>query len=293
MSKFFTIKQKIGLGVVAVLLALTVVAWQEVFKITGPHYLKIDVLDIGQGDSIFIETPAMRRILIDGGPGAKVLQKLAERLPFWEKHFDMVILTHPDADHLVGLLSVLQKYQVDYIVWTGIVRDGAAYQEWLELLEKQKARGAKIIIASLHTNIGSGGVVFDTLHPFENLEGQDFSKAGNDTGIVLRAAYGQKSFLFTGDISSKVEQEMIEENIPVAADVLKVPHHGSKYSSSETFLAAVHPSLAAISVSADNSYGHPTPEVLQRLQKFGITTLITDQYGDIKLVSDGNNINIK
>ena len=287
-----TLKQKIFLGLTATLLLLNGFAWKEVFALAGPRYLKVDVLDIGQGDSIFIETPGARRILIDGGPGSAVLGKLATRLPFWEKSLDVVILTHPDADHLNGLLSVLQKYKVNYIIWTGITRDGGGYQKWLELLEKKQKQGSKIVIADSNMKIHVGNVFIDTLNPGGNLQGKFFAKA-NDTGIVSHLTYGKNTFLFTADVSSKAEQEMVDAKANLASDILKVPHHGSKYSSSEAFLRAVHPKVAVISVGAKNTYGHPTGEVLQRLQKFGIKVLRTDQDGDVEILSDGENFNIK
>ncbi len=117
------------MGLVGVLILLNFFAWKEIFVLNGPHYLKVDVLDVNQGDSIFIETPSMRHILIDGGPDSSVLGKLGKLLPFFDKTLDVVILTHPDADHLIGLLSVLQKYKINYIVWTGMVRDGANYKK--------------------------------------------------------------------------------------------------------------------------------------------------------------------
>ena len=288
-----TLKRKIFLGLIAIFILLNFFVWKEVFALNGPHYLKVDVLDIGQGDSIFIETPNMRRILIDGGPDSAVLGKLSKRLPFWNKSLDVVILTHPDQDHLMGLLSVLKKYKIDYILWTGIVRDGGNYQKWLELLAKKQKQGSKIIIADVNTKIISGNVFVDTFNPVENLEGRYFGKISNDTGIVSRLLYGKNSFLFTADVSSKVEEGIVRDNINLASDVLKVPHHGSKYSSSEVFLQAVKPKFAIISVGKDNTYGHPTQEVLQKLQKFGINIFRTDRDGDVEIISDGENIKIK
>ncbi len=276
----------------AVLLLLNVFAWKDAWRVASPHYLTVEVLDIGQGDSIFIETPSLRHIIVDGGPGSAVMGKLSQRLPLWDRHLDMVVLTHPDADHLNGLLQVLQKYQVDYIVWTGITREGQGYQEWVRLIEQQKQHGANVVIVKQGDQIKNGQVTIDVLHPFEPLEGQFFDQ-GNDTGVVVKVIYGQKSFLLTADISSNVEQQLIDDATDLTANVLKVAHHGSKYSSSAEFLQAVHPRLAAISVGATNTYGHPTPEVLQRLADSGITTIRTDQHGDITMVSDGNHINIQ
>lgn len=292
MSNFWNLKRKIFLLLIGILFLLNIVAWKEVFVLAGPHYLKVDVLDIGQGDSIFIETPSMRRILIDGGPDTAVLGKLAERLPFWEKSLDVVVLTHPDQDHIMGLLSVLQKYKVKYIVWTGMVRGGANYQKWIELISKKQKEGSNIVITDPNTKITSGNVFIETLNPRENLQGKYFSKADNDTGIVLHLLHGKNTFLFTADTSSKVEEELVANNAYLPSDVLKVPHHGSKYSSSETFLRAVNPKIAIISVGKYNSYGHPTQEVLQRLQNFGITMFRTDQDGDVEILSDGNNLRV-
>lgn len=290
MSNFWTLKRKIGFGLIGILFLLDFFVWKEVFAIAGPHYLKVDVLNIGQGDSIFIETPSMRRILIDGGPNSSVLGKLAKRMPLWSKSLDVVILTHPDADHVIGLLHVLKKYEIDYIIWTGMIRDGGNYQEWISLLEKKQNEGSKIIIVKLNDQIKTGNVALKILHPFENLTGHFFDKQGNDTGIVTSLQYGKKSFLFTADASNAVEQGLINYQVNLDSDVLKIGHHGSKYSTSEEFLQAVSPDIAVISVGKNNSYGHPTQEVLQKLQEFGIKVLRTDTDGDVQIVSDGENI---
>jgi competence protein ComEC len=292
MQNTLSFKQKICLGIIATLFVVNILVWQHVFALSGPHYLTVDVLDVGQGDSIFIETPSMRHILIDGGPDSSVLTKLATKLPFWQRKLDVVVLTHPDADHVVGLIQVLKKYQVDYIIWTGMVRDGANYQAWRQMLLKKQQEGSKIIMAKLNTTIASGDVTLKTLHPFENVEGQTFKEA-NDTGIVSLLAYAKSSFLFTADVSSNIEQALLDNNSDLNADVLKVGHHGSKYSTQDTFLQAVTPNFAVISVGVKNSYGHPTAEVLQRLQEFGIKTLRTDQQGTVEFLSDGNIINVK
>jgi len=263
-----------------------------VFALAGPHYFSVDILDVGQGDAIFIETPDMRHILIDGGPDALVMTRLQKLLPFWERRLDVAALTHPDLDHLNGLLYVLQRYQVDYVVWTGIVRDGAPYQKWVELLAKAKQKGTRILTFTSGDRIKNGNAIITALHPFEDLSGQVFKNKGNDTGIVLRAVYGENTFLFTADTSSVVEEKIIDAGADIASDVLKVGHHGSLYSTSEKFLEAVRPEIAVISVGAHNSYGHPTPEVLQRLEKSGIKTFRTDQDGTVKIVSDGDTIKI-
>ncbi|MDO8622965.1 MAG: MBL fold metallo-hydrolase [archaeon] len=284
-------KKKILLSLVGVLFLLNIFVWQEVFNLAEGDNLKVNFLNIGQGDSVFIETPQLHQIIIDGGPYSTVLEKLQKLMPFYDKTIDVVILTHPDKDHLEGLLEVLQRYKIDYILWTGIVRDGDLYQKWISLLEKSEKKGTKIIKAKLNQEIKAGDVVIDTLHPFEDLTDKEFGNKDNDTGIISRLIFGKNTFLFTGDISSKVEKELVSKEIYLKSDVLKVAHHGSKYSTSDEFLKMVEPKIAVISVGK-NSYGHPTSEVLQRLKIFGIHILRTDKDEDVKIISDGNNLKV-
>ena len=146
----------------------------------------------------------------------------------------------------------------------------------------------EVIAGKAGTKIKAGNAEIDILYPFENLSGKELKNTSNDTCIVSKLIYGKSSFLFTGDISSKAEKKLSNAK----ADVLKIAHHGSKYSTSDMFLETVKPKIAVISVGK-NSYGHPTPEVLQRLANYDIKVLRTDQQGDIKFISDGNNIYLK
>ncbi|MEK7562535.1 MAG: MBL fold metallo-hydrolase, partial [Patescibacteria group bacterium] len=130
-------KKYIG-GFVLFLLLLNFFAWKEVFALESPQILKVDFLDVGQGDAAFIETPEKHQILIDGGPTSAVLQKLADRMPFWDKEIDLVILTHPESDHMRGLFGVLQRYKVKYILWTGIVRTTSEFQKWVNVLDQKQ-----------------------------------------------------------------------------------------------------------------------------------------------------------
>ena len=212
-------------------------------------------------------------------------------MPFWQKDIDLVILTHPDSDHVNGLIDVLQKYKVNNIIWNGISRDGSTYQQWLNVIAKQKKMGAKIIIAQSGEEVKAGNVYINILNPLNSLNGKYF-KDDNDTGVVSRLIYGKISFLFSADITSKEEQKLINEKFNLQSDVLKVAHHGSKYSTSDIFLAAVAPKVAVISDGKNNSYGFPTVDVLQRLENSGIKIFRTDEAGDVDFVSDGNTIKL-
>ncbi len=268
------------------LFCLNLIAWVVVWDLSRPQVLEVVFFDVGQGDSIFIETPQGHQILIDGGPGLAVLEKLAEEMPFYDRTIDLIILTHPEHDHYFGLFEVLKRYEVENILWTGVVRDTAEYQEWINLIEKE---GANLLIAEAGQKIilQEDPLIFmEILHPFENLKGQEF-KNSNDTSIVASLIFEDVSFLFTGDITKKIEKQLI-----VDSDILKIAHHGSKTSTSLEFLEIVSPELAVISVG-ENSYGHPHQEVLSNLEEFNIEILITKELGDIKIISNGDNFKIK
>jgi len=269
-----------------VLICLNVITWVVIYDLSRVGDLEVVFFDVGQGDAIFIETPQGHQILIDGGPDLTILEKLAAEMPFYDRTIDLIILTHPESDHYFGLFEVLKRYEVENILWTGVVRDTAEWKEWVRLIEEE---GAEVRIAEAGQRITIGKSDFPTilevLHPFENLADQKI-KDSNDTSIVARLVFGNVSFLFTGDISKKIEAKLVEQNNDLDSDILKIAHHGSKTSSSLGFLEQVSPEVAVIHVG-ENSYGHPHPEVLANLEQFGIQVLRTDINGDIKIVSNG------
>jgi len=290
------------LGVLVVLFSLNILAWIVVFDLARPQFLEVNFFDVGQGDAIFIETPQGHQILIDGGPDSKILEKLGKEMPFYDRSIDLVILTHPERDHLAGLLEVLKKYKVENVLWTGIIRDTAEFKEWKKLIEEEKAEifiaksGQKIACEKRSLGLRPREMrmrpcefSIDIFYPFENLESK-ILKDSNDTSIIGKLIFGQNSFLFTGDSYKDAERELIEKGVNIDSDILKIGHHGSKTSSSEDFLKSVSPKIAVISVGKNNSYGHPHPEVLERLKNFGINILRTDLDGDIKIISDGESL---
>jgi len=261
------------------LVFLNILAWIAVFSLNN-SFLEVTFFDIGQGDSSFIEIPNGYQILVDGGPNSKVLEKLSKQMPFWDRTIDLIILTHPEHDHLSGLLGVLERYKVENILWTGVINNTSEFQEWSELIKKE---GAKIYIAQKGQIIKAGNAYAKILYPFENLEGTE-PKNINDTSIVFSLFYDDNSFLFTGDVSKSVELKLGK----VDSDVLKVGHHGSKTSTSRSFVEMVSPEIAVISLGKENSYGHPHLNTLQSLE--GVKVLRTDLEGDIKIASDGSHL---
>ena len=282
---------KVKTGFLIVLAYFNLLAWAVIFDLSQ-NGLEIVFFDVGQGDSIFIETPSKHQILIDGGPDFSVLEKLGQNMAFYDRTIDLVILTHPDHDHLAGLLDVLNNYQVENILWTGVVKETTEFDEWKRLIQEE---GARIVIAEAGKKIvclgGNDLTEMAVLHPSERLTGQTM-KDINNSSIVIQLSFGEVKALLTGDISSSVEKSLIEKGIFLKADVLKIAHHGSKNSTSEDFLKEVSPQLAVISVGADNSYGHPNSVVLELLSKYGIKILRTDQDGDIRIFSGGQDFKI-
>ncbi len=280
-----------------ILLGLNILAWLAFWELRQAGELEVTFFDVGHGDAIFIEIPSsgggVYQILIDGGPDDAILEKLGQEMPFWDRTINLIILTHPSADHLNGLLMVLERYKVNQILWTGVKVRGSKYREWLELIAKENA---EIFIAQAGQRIKLGeNVYLDILNPIENLKGQEIKggRAINNTSIVARLVYGEDSFLFTGDIEKRVEKELLEREVFLDSDVLKVAHQGSRTSSSKEFIEAVSPEIAVIQIGKDNPFGHPHPEVLQTLEQFGAKILRTDIHGDIKIISNSPNYQIK
>jgi competence protein ComEC len=269
---------------VGTLFLATFFVWYAVYA-EGGQELEVDFLDVGQGDAALITAPNGSQILIDAGPNKAVLRELSKVMPFYDKTIDMVIESHPDSDHIGGLPEILNRYEVGIVMESGVNADSAIYVETEKLIGE---KNIKKVLARRGTriNLGDGGYL-DILFPDRDVAGMDT----NDASVIAKLVYGSKSFLFAGDSPAKMEKYLVSsEKGELDADVLKVGHHGSKTSSSEEFLGYVSPEYAVISVGAENKYGHPHQEALDRLQKFGINILRTDELGTIKMQTDGENI---
>jgi len=243
---------------VCVLVLANILVWQIVYDLSEQNLLEVCFLDVGQGSAALIKTKNNQQILIDGGPDNTILEQLRKKMSWWDKTIDLVILTHAQKDHLYGLLEVLKHYRVKNILWTGIESDTNLFQEWENLIKKE---GAEIRIAKPGLKIHLSDKIFlQTLWPDQNLA-PEIIKDINNTSIVLKLNSYDLQILFPGDIT--------------------VPHHGSKYSSTELFLSEVNPVLAIISAGKNNPYRFPHQEVLERLSEY-----------DIKVLSTINNQNI-
>ncbi len=280
------LQRKPSLFLLLILIFLNIFSWLIVYDLIKPQILEVNFLNIGQGDAIFIETPLNYQVLIDGGPSSAILEKLGKEMDFWDRTIDLMILTHPEHDHIAGLIEVLERYNVENILWTGVLKDTSEYNEWLRLIEN-----SNVEIAQSGQRIITPNVFFEILYPFENLEDQ-IVKNTNNSSIVTRLVFNNNCFVFTGDIYSSIERKITDEQLDLDCEVLKIGHHGSKTSTSKELLENVTPQIAVISAGKDNNYGHPHDQVLEILADYDIKVLRTDQLGDIKITSDGNNITI-
>jgi competence protein ComEC len=248
--------------------------------------LSVTFLDVGQGDAALIEGPGGQRILVDGGPSAAaVADALGRVLPFYDRRIDLVVLTHPQADHLAGLPAVLDRYDVGGVMTTRFANPTDLYGEWQEYLA---GSDLPTVTATRGQSIDLGdGARMTVLHPMSTTRLDDPDEL-NDTSVVLRLTMGQVSFLLTADITAEAETALIRRGTDLHSTVLKLAHHGSKTSTSEAFLARVGPIIDIVSAGRDNPYGHPAPEVLARLE--GDAVFRTDEDGDITVSTDGERV---
>ena len=261
-----------------------------VFAVAGASrdFLSVYALDIGQGDAIFIETPQRHQILIDGGPDARVVSELGSVMSFWDRSIDLIVLTHPQEDHMFGLLEVLRRYDVANVLLTGVNYHTRTYEEFKKAVEKE---GARVILAQAGENIRfDDGAEMDVLFPVSEVAGKDAPADVNDTSVAARLRFGEKTFLFMGDAGMQEEAALIHSGENIDIDVLKVSHHGSKTSTSRLFLEKTTPALAVVSVGAKNKYGHPHQDTLARLR--GVPLYRTDTQGRIAVYTDGERISV-
>ena len=217
-----------------------------------------------------------------------VAEKLNSVMPYWDRSIDIVIATHGDSDHIKGLVSVLEHYDVDMIIWNGAKAETDIFEEFERAMNNE---GASIVEGKccMRFNLGENSF-FEILYPLPQPEQDRVATKvkQNDLSVVVRFVYGDTSILFTGDIERQVEYEIVSQGLNLKSDILKVAHHGSKTSSSQLFLEAVRPGAAVISAGRNNSYGHPHEVVLQNLEKYNIMVRRTDKEGDVLLVIESH-----
>lgn len=285
--------------VLTLFLSIFILVGIFIFDVTRINDGKLHLVfcNVGQGDAIFIRTPSGNDILIDGGPDDSVLTCLSNHMPFWDKDIEVMVLTHPHADHLTGLISVLKRYEVIHYFTENVKNDTAIYKRLQSILADKKIT-AKFTFSGDRIDFSDKTKLL-TVWPDENwfnnqrpedITNDNISLDVNGFSVVQKLSYGNFNALLTADAGVLIEDKIAK--LVGKVDVLKVPHHGSKSGMSDYFLTGIKPSLAVISVATKNRYGHPSKTALDLLQKYNIKTLQTDKNGEIEVVSDGKTFNV-
>ena len=249
--------------------------------------VRVWIFDVGQGDAIFIDGPNTQ-VLIDGGPDALVLERLSGVMPWWDRSIDVVVNTHPHADHTLGLLPVLERYKVGAILDADEGYATPEFDEYLRLAAAE-GKGRQIISAGDVIDLG-GGATLTTLWPLEPYN-RALLDDPNDGSIIMLFEYGESNMLLMGDAGVE-EEAAILGALPDKIEVLKVGHHGSDTSTSRGLLEVINPEVAVISCGLDNDYGHPSPFVVDRLESSGAEVYRTDLEGNLRLKFGRNNYQI-
>jgi len=269
-------------GVLALFTACTALAAAQASE---PGKLTVSFLDVGQGDSIFIEAPNGRQMLIDGGANASVLSGLGQVMGFFDRSIDVVLATHPDKDHIGGLPFVFERYKVGEYVDSVADGEAGAYRKLLDLVEEEGSETMYGLRGTVIELDPEAQVYFHILYPMPDEFAIDET---NDLSIVGKLIYGDTSFMLTGDAGKIPELMMTStDGEYLKSSVLKAGHHGSDTSSAPSFIRAVDPQYAVISAGRDNSYGHPHPSVIETLERENIEILETAEEGTITFVSNG------
>ena len=248
--------------------------------------LRVHMLDVGQGDAILIEAPGDKRVLIDAGTGKSGVSDLLKKRGI--DSLNLVVATHPHADHIGGMAAVLKTFDVGMYVDNGMTHTTMTYSRTMQALEKRGVNYRAAVVGRTF-NVGDEAKL-TILHPRQTpLKGTRSDL--NSNSVVLRLVHGRVCFLFTGDAEDPTERDLMNRGLK-QCDVLKVAHHGSEHSTSDSFLRAVQPQVALISAGSGNRYGHPDPHALRRLERAGVAIHRTDQRGTITVTSNGKTFSV-
>lgn len=270
---------KIGKVVWGVLLGCFIAVGYVFWELPDSR-MHIYFLNVGQGDAIFIESPEGHQVLIDGGPGNDVLLELDKVLGFFDRSIDMLVLTHPDYDHVAGLVEVLKRFEVERVLMTGVEMESGTYDEFL----KELAGVGEIYFAEAEVDFVFGDLVMDVIYPFKNISGERFENV-NNSSIALRVLYDEFVVLLTGDLEIEKEALLINAGVDLDADIYKAGHHGSRSSSTLGFLQMIKAETIVVQSGADNKFGHPHPEVLRRFYRNAVERVLrNDLNGLIEIV---------
>ncbi len=276
---------------ITILILLLIAIWVEIAKSPSDENMHLYFFDVGQGDAAMI-VKGDYQILVDGGPDDSVLSKIGEVMPISDRKIEKVILTHPHADHLVGLVQVLERYEIGEIYISGVAHTSNQYLEFLSKIKEKNIQTTMPEVNQKEMIFDNGSLTF--LWPGKKYQEQTVENL-NNSSIVSKFCYYSKCAMLMGDIELDGQSEMYSgnKNADFQASVLKVAHHGSNNGTNQVLLDKVKPQYAVISVGADNKYGHPHAAILDLLEKSNIKIFRTDRDGTVELIFEQNNLIVK
>ncbi len=287
-SVFSHIKQYLRWYVLLLLIVISIVLFGVILHEDRKGTLTFEVLNIGQGDALWIESPTGVQVVIDGGPDNALMKEIPKVMPWYDRHIDMIVVTNPDKDHYEGFLSLLKKYKVDTVLEPGTVSKTETYA----LLEKEIAdkKIEKVMARRGQVIDLGGGAYLQVLFPDRDISGL----SSNDGSLVMKLVYGDTSVMLQGDSTAKIEDYLLTlGTTTLKSTILKAGHHGSRTSSASEYVSAVAPKWTVISSGLRNDYGHPHKETLETMQKLGIPTYDTCNNGRLVFESDGKSFVFK
>ncbi len=285
---FSSVRANLRWYVLGLLVVISIVLWLAISHEERKGKLVFAVLDMGQGDALFIESPTGKQVLVDGGPDNTLMREISKVMPWYDRHIDMIVVTNPDKDHYEGFIPLMKKYSVDLVLEPGTTNKNDLYAS----LEKEISdKNIQKVIARRGQVIDlGGGAYLQILFPDRDISGL----SSNDGSIVMKLVYGETSVMLQGDSTARIEDYLLTlGTTTLKSTILKAGHHGSRTSSSEEYVHAVNPQWTVISSGISNDYGHPHKETVETMQKLKIPTYDTCNNGDIVFVSDGKTFALK
>lgn len=278
---------KITAAIIAALVVLDALVWVQILYESPQNSKEIYFLDVGQGDAVLTVLPGGVKILTDAGPDSRIRRSLEKVLSGNKTHYiDIAIISHPQSDHFGGFKELLKSYKFGVFLWNG--KETSGNPDWPELINDIKKQKIPLVVVGKNDKVRLNDAVLEFISPDPAIL---MSAEPNDTALVQILKTSSFNFLSTADIGLEIEKRLIRE-LDLHADILKVGHHGSKYSSGEIFLAEVKPRLAVISVGSGNRYGHPAPETLNRIKAAGAAVLRTDKAGTISVIAESDKLKV-
>lgn len=276
--------QYVRIAITSSLLLLLCICLYLALQERNTNELRVTFFDIGQGDAIYIKSPSGKEMIVDASADTRVLAKLGNTMSLFDRTIDVVVVTHPDKDHIGGLPAVLSRYKVGMLLESGARSDNGIDDE-MHRVAKEKNLPLVSAFAGQRIDLGAGTIA-TVLFPNRGVDGMET----NEASIIILLTYGSQSFLLTGDAPISSEYSILA-SVPEIT-VLKAGHHGSQTSTSFELLEKTTPEYTVLSVGADNSYGHPHKSVVDRLTEFKSSVLRTDTMGDISFYTDGDTMRV-